>query len=312
MTVQEFEIKNKIVSFLRRHETGASASDIAKSINHNRITIGKYLQVLRAEQIVVSKKVASALYWQLADFSRKFKILIVDDEKNIVDLVRLSLTSGRYDIYEAYDGLEAMNMIQKIIPDLIVLDLMMPIMDGLTVCKQLKSNVLTRSIPIIILSAKGEIKEKMQLLEIGVDDYITKPFNFSEVLARIRAALRGHKLYDQMKMKQQKVDRAEHMNSTVLGFLDRLKEALQKIKESAEGELNGKSRDEDTFAELVWAEADRASGMITDLEQQIDQLKKEEPSILDDEAALEELDSRLREHFIQLQENEESMKEVQE
>jgi CheY-like chemotaxis protein len=198
MTVQEFEIKNKIVSYLRKHESGASASEISKDIGHNRITVGKYLQVLKAESIVTSKKIASAIYWQLADYTKKSRVLIVDDEKHIVDLIRLSLSSGRYDLYEAYDGKEALAMVSKIVPDLIILDLMMPQVDGFEVARQLKENVLTQNIPIIILSAKSEVNEKAKLLDMGVDDYITKPFDPLELEARISNKLRKKQvLYSQ-------------------------------------------------------------------------------------------------------------------
>lgn len=190
LTAQEFEIKNKIVSFLRKHEAGASASEIAKEINHNRITIGKYLQVLKAENILTSKKVASAIFWQIADYSKKYRILIVDDEKHIVDLIRLSLANNRYDFYEAYDGKEALLMIGNIVPDLIILDLMMPEISGVEVTKRLKENPLTQNIPIIILSAKGQIEDKTEMLKLDIDDYISKPFDPLELEARVSNKLR--------------------------------------------------------------------------------------------------------------------------
>ncbi|MGM5483307.1 MAG: response regulator [Nanobdellota archaeon] len=190
MNSSDFEIKSKIISFLRENPAGASASEIANRINHNRITIGKYLQILKAEKLVTSTKIASAMYWKLAEFSKKFRVLVADDEKNIVDLIRLSLSEGRYDIYEAYDGEKASEMINKIIPDIIVLDLMMPKKSGEDLCKEVKRNVLTKNIPVIILSAKGEIKDKVNLMDMGADDYITKPFDPLELEARIQSRLK--------------------------------------------------------------------------------------------------------------------------
>lgn len=185
MVVKEFEIKNALISYLRQNESGASASEISKHVGFNRITVGKYLQVLAAEKLVTSKRVASAIYWSLSSYSEKPRILIVDDEQHIVDLIRLSLANGRYDIYEANDGQEALNMVQKIMPNLIILDLMMPEVSGDEVCKQLKQNFLTQNIPIIIVSAKGEVADKVELMALGADDYLTKPFDPMELEARV-------------------------------------------------------------------------------------------------------------------------------
>lgn len=195
MSNLDFDIKNKIISYLRHSEYGASASEIGKKINHNRITVGKYLSILEAEKVVTSKRVASAIYWQLAQFSSKPRILIVDDEKHILDLIRLSLTNGRYDMFEAFNGKEALDMVKTISPDLIVLDLMMPEVNGYDVCKELKSNVFTKDIPIIILSAKGEVEDKVELMNLDADDYITKPFDPLELEARVANKLRKKESY---------------------------------------------------------------------------------------------------------------------
>lgn len=190
MVAKDIEIKNAIVAYLRRHEVGASASDIAKQIGFNRVTISKYLQVLAAEKIVKSRRVASAIYWDLSEIVNKPGILIVDDEKNIVDLIRLSLSNGRYDMYEAYDGQEALDMVQKIMPNLIILDLMMPKVSGKDVCLELKKNFVTQNIPVIIVSAKGEVEDKVELMKLGVDDYITKPFDPMELEAIVANKLK--------------------------------------------------------------------------------------------------------------------------
>lgn len=190
MVVKDLEIKNAIVSYLRQTETGASASEIAKKIGFNRVTVGKYLQVLAAEKLVSSKRVASAIYWTLTAYSEKPRVLIVDDEQNIVDLIRLSLANGRYDIYEANNGREALEVVKNIMPNLIILDLMMPGVSGDEVCRELKSNFLTQSIPVIIVSAKGEAKDKVQLMSLGADDYITKPFDPMELEARVANKLK--------------------------------------------------------------------------------------------------------------------------
>lgn len=115
------------------------------------------------------------------------KILIVDDEKNIVDILRFNLKKEGYDTIEAYDGEEAVNLALSQNPDLILLDIMLPKMDGFTVCRKLRQSIST---PILMLTAKEEEVDKVLGLELGADDYITKPFSPRELMARVKANLR--------------------------------------------------------------------------------------------------------------------------
>jgi DNA-binding response OmpR family regulator len=114
-------------------------------------------------------------------------ILVVDDEKNIVQLARLYLSNEGFRVEEAHDGKQALEKAKAVSPDLIVLDLMMPEMDGLTVCKEIRK---TSSVPVIILTARNDDVDKIVGLEIGADDYVTKPFNPRELVARVKAVLR--------------------------------------------------------------------------------------------------------------------------
>ncbi len=118
------------------------------------------------------------------------KILIVDDEPNIRDLVRFNLDKAGYITSEAQDGLDALDAARKERPDLILLDLMLPGKDGLEVCRRLKSQRETSGIAIIMLTAKAEEIDKILGLEMGADDYITKPFSPRELIARVKAVLR--------------------------------------------------------------------------------------------------------------------------
>lgn len=115
------------------------------------------------------------------------KILIVDDEKPIVDILKFNLSKEGYTTIEAYDGEAAIDMAIKQKPDLILLDIMLPKMDGFTVCRKLRQHL---SIPIIMLTAKAEEVDKVLGLELGADDYITKPFSTRELMARVKANLR--------------------------------------------------------------------------------------------------------------------------
>ena len=115
------------------------------------------------------------------------KILVVDDDKNICELLRLYLEKEGFHVTMAYDGNEALKEFERLHPDLVLLDVMMPGMDGWEVCRRIRQNNKT---PIIMLTAKGETYDKVLGLELGADDYIVKPFETKEVTARIKAVLR--------------------------------------------------------------------------------------------------------------------------
>ena len=117
----------------------------------------------------------------------KAKILVVDDEPQLTRVLRTGLKSRGYDVLAAADGLAGLETFKNWKPDLVIADLAMPNMDGLELCRQLRA---ISQVPIIILSAKGEEKVKVEALDIGADDFVTKPFGIDELLARMRAALR--------------------------------------------------------------------------------------------------------------------------
>jgi two-component system alkaline phosphatase synthesis response regulator PhoP len=119
------------------------------------------------------------------------KILVVDDEKNIVELIKFHLKKESYRIVEAYKGKDAIDLFRKEKPDLIILDLMLPDMGGFEVCKAIRKE---SKVPIIMLTAKGEEVDKILGFELGADDYITKPFSPRELLARIRAILKRFRM----------------------------------------------------------------------------------------------------------------------
>lgn len=115
------------------------------------------------------------------------RILVVDDEPQILRALRKSLSINQFDVRTAADGESAMDLFRDWSPDLIITDLSMPLMNGLELCRAIRK---ISQIPIIVLSVKGEEKTKIEALDIGADDYITKPFSIDELLARIRAAIR--------------------------------------------------------------------------------------------------------------------------
>ncbi len=115
------------------------------------------------------------------------KILIIEDEKNIVDILKFNLKKEGFETLEAYDGEQGLEMAISEDPDLVLLDIMLPRMDGFTVCRKLRQ---TSMVPVIMLTAREEEVDKVLGLELGADDYITKPFSQRELLARIKANLR--------------------------------------------------------------------------------------------------------------------------
>ena len=116
------------------------------------------------------------------------KILVIEDEKNIVDILVFNLIREGYDTLEAYDGATGLRLALEQDPDLILLDLMLPEMDGFEVCRRLRGE--GRATPVIMLTAREEETDKVLGLELGADDYITKPFSMRELLARVKANIR--------------------------------------------------------------------------------------------------------------------------
>ena len=115
------------------------------------------------------------------------KVLVVEDDSNIAELLRLYLQKDGFEVSHAADGGKAVEMAREIQPDLVLLDIMLPVMDGWQVCRELRK---TMKMPIIMLTAKGETEDKVSGLEMGADDYIVKPFEVKELLARVHAVLR--------------------------------------------------------------------------------------------------------------------------
>jgi DNA-binding response OmpR family regulator len=120
----------------------------------------------------------------------KRRVLVVDDEKDLVDLISYNLVRNGYDVVTAFNGNEALDVARRESPDLVVLDLMLPGIDGTEVARQLRNDARTAGIPIVMLTAKGEETDVVVGLTIGADDYVTKPFSMKILLARINTVLR--------------------------------------------------------------------------------------------------------------------------
>ncbi len=125
----------------------------------------------------------------------KKRVLIVDDEENIVELLKFNLELKGYEIEYAYDGEEALKKAKEIKPSLILLDLMLPVISGTEVCRKIREDDELKDTPIIMLTAKNMEKDKIYGLELGADDYITKPFSIKELMARIKAVSRRYSVH---------------------------------------------------------------------------------------------------------------------
>ena len=122
-----------------------------------------------------------------------YNILVVDDDKEIVKAIEIYLEKENYFIYKAYDGEEALKQINDNVINLIIMDIMMPQLDGIETCRRMRER---HSVPILFLSAKSEELDKLEGLEVGGDDYMTKPFSNMELISKVKALIRRYRVYD--------------------------------------------------------------------------------------------------------------------
>lgn len=171
-------------------------SEIVKRVNMSKVTALKYLESLKQKGLVDYEEIGPAKLWFLKTKEKekaeekKVKVLVVDDDRNVITIIKDSLEPEQFKILEAVNGKEALGMVFAESPDILVLDIMMPDMDGYKVIEELKKHDSTKNIPIIILSAKTNIDDKLKAMNQGIDDYIIKPFDPREVKARIKMRLR--------------------------------------------------------------------------------------------------------------------------
>jgi len=130
--------------------------------------------------------------------TQKAKILVVDDTVANVELLEAYLNAAGYDVIKAFDGQEGLDKVYETVPDLILLDIMMPRLDGYEVCRQIKGDEKTRFIPVVMITALTEMEAKIKGLDVGADDFLSKPFNRLELMARVRSLLRLKILHDDL------------------------------------------------------------------------------------------------------------------
>ena len=162
----------------------------------------------------------------------KKTILVVDDEQSIMELLVFNLQKEGYKTLEAYDGVTAVEMAINEKPDLILLDVMIPKLDGISVCKKIRYALNISNIPILMISAKDTESDKIVGLEMGADDYITKPFQIREVMARIKANLRKAELNSNIEINTQKNEDKDNIIKVGDLTLD-----LKKVEAKVKGEV---------------------------------------------------------------------------
>jgi DNA-binding response OmpR family regulator len=178
-------------------------------------------------------------------------ILVADDEKVNVDFFQVMLSKLGFEVETACSGEELFEKLKNFTPDLIILDLLMPNMSGFEVARRLKAEKRTREIPIIVLTAVSDIRDKVDMLELGIEDYIMKPFNFIEILARIRNVLKVGAIRDELKQYEKKLQYMFDFQKSLHLFLENARNGSKDLVEWGELELNKGGEHADSFVRKV-------------------------------------------------------------
>ena len=227
-------------------------------------------------------------------------ILIVDDDRITLDFFDIVLSKLQFTVIKAIDGLEALKKIKLYSPDLMLLDNKLPKLSGLEVTRRIrrsKNFKLYRNMPIIMFSALDDPKDKVIGLETGVDDYITKPFNFSEVLARIRTILRHKELSNQLLKRERRLAILESLNSNLLTFTKHIKKPLTELYNET-NKIDCKNQNsikkflkkfEDNYKEVV--------ALLNGIEDEIIELERKGGNLKKGELSLEDLEKKINKHL---------------
>jgi DNA-binding response OmpR family regulator len=226
------------------------------------------------------------------------KILIVDDEATNVEIFDLMLSKLGFHTETASDGVEALDRLRSFRPALMLLDNMMPRMTGWEVTRSIKHGdelADCRDVSIIMFSAADDVEDKVQGLELGVDDYITKPFNFTEVLARIRAVLHRRHLQEQVTRREHRIGVIESLNESLIFFSQHvrrpLERQLQTLDEAGAGDVDTVALGR--FANRVKDDGRAILAKLDALEQEIGDLQRQGDELKAGDLSLEELHRRL-------------------
>lgn len=231
---------------------------------------------------------------------QKEKILIVDDEQINLDFFEVMLSKLGFTVEKAEDGERALEKVVECNPDLIILDNIMPRLSGWEVTKILKNDEAYKEfsdIPVVMFSAMDDVKDKIEGFELGVEDYITKPFNFSEVLARIKAVLRSRDLTKQVLQREKRLALTESLNKSLLYFTRHVKKPTSELLDLAQNIDPTNIDGVRNFIASVIAEAGETLATIQGLEDKVADLQAEGDKLKEDEVSLESLELKYQKHF---------------
>ncbi|MBN2736330.1 MAG: response regulator [Spirochaetales bacterium] len=231
----------------------------------------------------------------------KRKILIVDDEPINLEFFEVMLSKLGFEVNTAVNGEEALEKVEEFLPDLIILDNIMPKLTGWEVTKKLKNEdeyKKFKHVPIIMFSAMDGVNDKIEGLELGVDDYITKPFVFREVLARIKAVLRHREMAVQISRREERLDIIESLNDLLLGFFSQhIKAPISDLVALAEGS------DLPQLKKDVLVKGKEILSTLQSLDEKIEKMQNKGNTLKNEEITLEELEKRYADHFKKLEED---------
>jgi len=228
------------------------------------------------------------------------RILIVDDEPINLEFFDVMLSKLGFQVEKAVDGEEALEKVQACNPDLVILDNIMPKLSGWEVTRMLKHDPLYRryrNTPIIMFSAMNEVKDRIEGFEQGVDDYITKPFNFSEVLARIRAVLRSRELSRQLTRREKRIAVVESLNSSLVFFTQHIKKPISDLLAMAEKTDGRDAASVEKLVGLLRKEGREILATLRGLEDEVAELQGKGEKLKKGDLSVEDLEKKLRKHL---------------
>lgn len=228
------------------------------------------------------------------------KILIVDDDESTLEFFDIMLSNLSFEVVKANNGLEALEKVRLYDPDLILLDNLMPKMTGFEVIQILKKDkefARFRNTPIIVFSALEDTEDKVLGFEMGIDDYITKPFNFSEVLARIRNIIRHKELSRQLLKRERRLAILESLNTNLIAFTRHVKRPMTNLFNDIKSyDLQDQNQVQD-FIVKYEEDYNQVLAMIEGLEEEIMEIETKGNKLKEEELSLEELEKKINKHL---------------
>lgn len=245
--------------------------------------------------------------------TQKSTILIVDDEQINLDFFDVMLSRLGFNVATAVDGEDALEKVVEVNPDLIILDNVMPRLSGWEVTKTLKRDenfAEHADTPIIMFSAMDDVKDKIEGFELGIEDYITKPYNFSEVLARIKAVLRNRDLSTQVIQRERRIALIESLNKSLVYFTEHLRAPVLDLLERADSLDANNPESVGELVEAVRGESKTILATLDGLKDEIAELQSKGDEMKAREVTLEMLDEKYQKHFRDYKERQKDLDEV--